>query len=98
MPAYAVSLVNVTNADQYPEYAKRAGPAVAKHGGRFLARGGAKAIMEGDVPFARVVVVEFPTMEQAKAFYNSPEYQEARSHRLGAADFNMVIVDGFTPP
>ena len=40
MPAYAVSLVNVTNADQYPEYAKRAGPAVAKYGGKFLARGG----------------------------------------------------------
>ena len=53
--------------------------------------------MEGDVPFARVVIVEFPTMEQAKAFYNSPEYQEARSHRLGAADFNMVIVDGVPP-
>ena len=60
-------------------------------------RGRSSTIMEGDVPFARVVIVEFPTMEQAKAFYNSPEYQEARSHRLGAADFNMVIVDGVPP-
>mgnify|MGYP003394218517 CR=1 FL=1 len=53
--------------------------------------------MGGDVPFARLVVVACASLEQAKTFYNSPEYQEARSHRLGAADFNMVIVEGVPP-
>jgi uncharacterized protein (DUF1330 family) len=94
MPGYAVSLINVTDTEQYQEYAKRAGPAVAKYGGKFLARGGAKSVVEGDVPFGRVVVVEFPDVETAKKFYHSAEYQEARSHRLGAANFNMVILEG----
>ena len=97
MPAYVLALVNVNDPVKYQEYGKRAGPALAQHGGRFLARGGAKTVVEGDIPFARVVISEFPTVEQAKAFYHSVDYQDARSHRLGAADFNMVIVEGFLP-
>ena len=75
---------------------EKAGPAGAKYGGRFVVRGGAKTPLEGDIPFQRIVVNEFPTVEAAKKFYNSPEYQEARKFRLGAADFNMVIVEGAT--
>src|SRR5204863_277186 len=76
------------------ERLERAGPANAKHGSRFLVRGGNKTTLEGDIPFERIVVSEFPDVETAKRFYNSPEYQEARKHRLGAADFHMVIVEG----
>lgn len=94
MPAYVLSLVDVNNPEQYQEYGKRAGPALAKHGGKFLARGGAKTALEGSIPQARVVIAEFPSVEAAKAFYHSVDYQEARSHRLGAADFNMVVVEG----
>jgi uncharacterized protein (DUF1330 family) len=57
-------------------------------------RGGKKHKLEGDIPFERIVVSEFPDVETAKKFYHSPEYQEARKHRLGAADFHMVIVEG----
>jgi len=54
----------------------------------------ARRPLEGDIPFDRIVVSEFPDVETAKKFYNSPEYQEARKHRLGAAEFHMVIVEG----
>jgi uncharacterized protein (DUF1330 family) len=94
MPAYIIALVNVTNPEKYQDYAKRAGTANTKHGSRFLVRGGKKTTLEGDIPFQRIVVTEFPDVETAKKFYNSSEYQEARKHRLGAADFNMVIVEG----
>lgn len=94
MPAYIIALVNITNADKYAEYAKLAGPAGPKYGGRFLARGGAKTTLEGDIPFQRIVINEFPDVEAAKKFYNSVEYQAAKEKRKGAADFNMVIVEG----
>lgn len=94
MAAYIIAQINVRDAEKYQEYAKRAGPAAAKYGGRYLVRGGAKHLLEGDIPFARLVVAEFKDVESAKRFYHSPEYQEARKHRLGAADFNMVIVEG----
>lgn len=94
MPAYIIAQVNVKDPQKYQEYAKLAGPANAKYGGRFLVRGGAKHTLEGDIPFQRIVVTEFPNVEAARRFYDSVEYQAARKHRLGAADFNMVIVEG----
>lgn len=94
MPAYAVSMVTVTNPDKYQEYIKLAGPAVAKYGGKFIARGGNTTVMEGEFGYNRLVVCEFPSAERAKEFYDSPEYTEARSKRKDAANFNMVIVDG----
>jgi uncharacterized protein (DUF1330 family) len=94
MPAYIIAMVNVTNPEKYQEYAKRAGPANGKHGGKFLVRGGTKHKLEGDIPFQRIVVTEFPNVEAAKKFYNSAEYQEARKHRVGAADFHMIVVEG----
>ena len=94
MPAYIIAQVNVTNPEKYQEYAKLAGPATVQYGGRFVVRGGAKTALEGDIPFQRIVVTEFADVAAAKRFYNSPEYQAARQKRLGAAEFNMVIVEG----
>ena len=94
MPAYIIAQVNVKDPQKYQEYAKLAGPANAKYGGRFLVRGGAKHALEGDIPFQRIVVTEFADVEAARKFYHSVEYQAARKHRLGVADFNMVIVEG----
>jgi len=94
MPAYIIAQVNVKDPQKYQEYAKLAGPANAKYGGRFLVRGGAKHALEGDIPFQRIVIAEFANVEAARKFYHSVEYQAARQHRLGAADFNMVIVEG----
>jgi uncharacterized protein (DUF1330 family) len=63
-------------------------------GGRFIARGGELAILEGDWRPKRLVLLEFPDLEAAKRFYESPAYQEAKRLREGAAGFNMVAVEG----
>jgi len=94
MPAYGIALVNITDPEKYQEYAKLAGPATAKYGGKFVARGVVDSVIEGQGPYSRVAVVEFPTLEAAKTFYNSPEYAEAKAKRKDAADFNMLIVEG----
>jgi uncharacterized protein (DUF1330 family) len=94
MPAYLVTTITVTKPDQFDEYRKLAGPAVAQYGGKFIVRGGARTILEGKFDATRLVVVEFPSSENAKTFYNSPEYQAARAKRIGACDFNMVLVEG----
>ncbi len=97
MPAYIIAQINVTDQAKYQEYAKLAGPANVKFGGRFIVRGGKKTVLEGDIPFERIVINEFKDVATAKAFYDSVEYQAARQKRLGAADFNMIIVEGVAP-
>ena len=94
MPAYLVTTITVTNPERFQEYRKLAGPAVAQYGGKFLVRGGERTVLEGKFEANRLVVVEFPSSEDAKKFYNSPEYQAARQKRIGACDFNMVLAEG----
>lgn len=93
MPAYWMARVTVTNPDGYGEYAKLAGPAIEKHGGSFLARGGRHKTLEG-TDRARNVLVQFESVEAALACYNSPEYQEALAHVPGSAERDVVIVEG----
>lgn len=93
MNGYWIGLVNVTNTDAYAEYGKLAGPAIAKHGGKFLARGGKTKTLEGP-EHARVVVVEFPSYEAALKCYNSAEYHAAHEKQNGAAARNITIVEG----
>lgn len=94
MTSYVITMINITDPDKYKKYADLAGVANQIHGGKFLVRGGNPEVLEGKVPFSRIVVNQFDTREQAKGFYNSVEYQKARDERIGAADFNMVVVDG----
>jgi len=94
MAAYLIARVEVTNPDAYENYKKLAAEAIAKYEGRYLARGGNMETLEGDEESRRVVIVVFPTLEQAKTFYNSPEYQEAKAARKGAAVGQFVVVDG----
>lgn len=94
MAAYVVADVDVTDPAKYEEYKKLTPGAVAKHGGRFLARGGQALTLEGNWRPNRIVVIEFPTLEQARNFYTSVEYTAARRARAGAAKMNMIVVDG----
>ncbi len=94
MPAYIIAMVTVTKPDAYEGYRTLAGAAVAKHGGRFLARGGKYEVLEGGFPGSRVVILEFESFDKAKTFYDSPEYLAAREQRRGAAEFNLLVVDG----
>jgi len=92
--AYVLVQVDVTNAQQYAEYAKLSPGIIEKFGGRFVARGGRSETLEGHAAPARVVIVEFPSYERAKEFYNSAEYQAARKVRAGAATAQFVLVEG----
>lgn len=94
MSAYLIARVSVTNAEAYEGYKKLAAEAIAKHGGRYLARGGRTATLEGEEESRRVVIVEFESLERAKAFYASPEYQKAIEARRGAATGQFVVVEG----
>ncbi|MCP5073803.1 MAG: DUF1330 domain-containing protein [Rhodobacteraceae bacterium] len=93
MAVYTMAHIDVRDAEKYAKYAALAGPAVAKYGGEFLARGGETAVMEGKAR-ARNVIIRFKDMETAKSFYNSPEYQEALSYGLPAADRDYLFVEG----
>jgi uncharacterized protein (DUF1330 family) len=95
MPAYLIVDAAVTDPEQYEQYKAASPGAIAAGGGRFLVRGGELAVLEGDWSPTRVVVVEFENLEAAKAFYESPEYQAAIKLREGAAEFNMIAVEGF---
>jgi uncharacterized protein (DUF1330 family) len=94
MAAYIVTIITVTEPERFEEYRKLAGPAVAQYGGKFLVRGGARTILEGGFRGNRLVMVEFPSSEIARTFYDWPEYQAARQKRIGTADFDMVLVEG----
>jgi uncharacterized protein (DUF1330 family) len=94
MAAYVIADVEVTDPAKYEDYKKLTPGAVAKHGGRFIARGGQSSTLEGNWRPGRVVVIEFPTYEQARNFYTSVEYTAARRARAGAANMKMIVVDG----
>ncbi|WP_199252564.1 DUF1330 domain-containing protein [Chachezhania sediminis] len=92
MGALWIANVHVTDEEAYGKYAKLAGPAIAKHGGKFLARGGRCEQLEGRAR-ARNVVARFDSVEAAVACYNSPEYQEALSHARDASERDLVVVE-----
>jgi len=90
---YVVSRVDIINPEAYARYAAAATRAIAAHGGRPLARGGRCEALEGKAR-ARNVVLEFDSYEAARAYFYSAEYQAARALRKGAADMEMVLVEG----
>ena len=92
--AYIIVHVDVTNPQQYQEYAKLTPGIVASFGGRFLARAGRTATLEGPPAKPRVVVIEFPSFEKAQEFYASPAYTAARKLREGAAQAQFIAVEG----
>mgnify|MGYP000040969055 FL=1 len=92
---YWVARVNIDNTEAFKDYATRAKVAIEKFGGRYVTRGGKFFIIEGKHEFERNVIVEFPSVKIAKDCYNSSEYQEAKSFRIGKADFNGIIIEGY---
>jgi uncharacterized protein (DUF1330 family) len=94
MTAYVIVDIEVTNPEGYEEYKKLSPPAVAAYGGKFVARGGRAEVLEGDWTPNRLVILQFESIEQAKAWLNSPEYSKARSMRHKYAKSNMVVIEG----
>ena len=95
MPAYVIADVREAwDADALDEYRRRNTDAVANHGGRFAVRGGERELLEGDWPSLRIVVIEFPDMDAARAWWTSEEYEAIKELRRGASTTNIVLVDG----
>ena len=92
--AYIISNVRVTDPVQYEAYKKLATLAMQAHGAEVCVRGGAVQVLEGDWQPDRVIVLKFPSVAQARSFYDSAEYRRAREAREGAAVTRMVLVEG----
>ena len=95
MSAYWVARAKITDPVAYKKYTDQVPDILKRYGGNVLARGGRYRIMEGSEDFRRFVVIEFPTMEQAVACFESPEYQDAAAFRRnGGGTVENVIVEG----
>ena len=96
MPAYLIARVEVTDMARYREYMKVTPGVITKYGGKFVVRGGEVVTLEGESEARRIVILEFPSMEQARAFFDSPEYAAAKALRVGAAIGQFIAVEGCT--
>jgi uncharacterized protein (DUF1330 family) len=94
MAAYVIYTADVTDPKQYELYKDQAAPVVAAHGGAYIVRGGEIDVLEGGSPVGRTVILEFPTMEAARNWYDSHEYRAARALRANAGTASAYIIDG----
>jgi uncharacterized protein (DUF1330 family) len=97
MPACFIAEIEITDAETYARYARDVPATIARFGGAYLVRGGAISEAEGGWSPKRLVVLTFPSMGAAKAWYASPEYQAILPLRLTAARCRSVFVEGFAP-
>lgn len=98
MPAYIVAHVDVRDWEKYREYMKYTPRCIAQFGGRFIARGGRAVTLEGPKETERVVLIEFPSIERAEAFYRSEEYGRTKKLREGGGTARFVAIDGYDSP
>jgi uncharacterized protein (DUF1330 family) len=94
MSAYIISDVTIRDSEAMQIYRTRAAASIARYGGRYLARGGAVSLLEGDWTPQTIIVVEFPDVEQARTWYRSPEYASALAMRDEALSRNLILVEG----
>ena len=94
MAAYLIARITVTDPEQYEKYKADAPAAIAAYGGRYLTRGGPMETLEGEEETHRMVLLEFPSMDKAREFYNSPEYTAAKDKRKGAATGQFLLLEG----
>jgi uncharacterized protein (DUF1330 family) len=94
MTAYVIVDIEVIDPEGYKEYVKLASEAVKFYDGKYIVRGGPNETLEGSWQAKRLVILEFPSVEKAKSWLNSPEYAPARALRHQYARSNMVVVEG----
>jgi uncharacterized protein (DUF1330 family) len=94
MPAYVIADIDVHDPDAYAPYRAESTATVAEHGGRWVVRGGAHEVAEGDWRPGRLVVIEFPSMEAARGWYESERYRAAAEVRRAASTGSVVFVEG----
>jgi uncharacterized protein (DUF1330 family) len=94
MPAYLIAEIEITNAEGYTEYTKAVPATIEKYGGKFLVRGGKAHPLEGDWPERRRVLIEFPSIEKAKAWWDSPEYAKPKAMRKANSKGRLIFLEG----
>ena len=94
MPAYVVAEVDITNPEGYKEYSTQVPATIEKYGGRFLVRGGKAHPLEGDWPDRRRVIIEFPSAEAARQWWNSPEYEKPKALRRANSQGRLLLIEG----
>jgi uncharacterized protein (DUF1330 family) len=94
MPAFMIVDIDIHDAPGFAEYGKQVPALVAKHGGKYLARGGTTEVMEGDWNPKRLGILQFPDTESIRAFLNDPEYLPIKAIRQRTAKTNAVAVEG----
>ncbi len=94
MAAYVLGEIEVTNPEGYDDYTARVPATIAQYGGRFLVRGGAAEPLEGEWPQRRRVLIEFPTMEAARRWWDSAEYAQPKALRRANSTGRLLLLEG----
>lgn len=94
MAAYMIAEITVTDPTTYEEYRKLVGATLEQYGGKFLVRGGATTLLEGEGQPGRMVIVEFESMERLKAWYDSEEYRYPKELRQKASTGRLMMLEG----
>jgi uncharacterized protein (DUF1330 family) len=94
MTSYVLVEIDIRDPEPYERYKQLAPPSIAAYGGRYVVRGSPVETLEGDWKPARFVMLEFPSIELARAWWASPEYAEGKALRQSCADTRMILVEG----
>ena len=92
MPAYVVSMMHITDAENYKNYTDRTPEIVKRHGGKFLTRGEPFTCVEGTEYDGRLVILEFPSKAHVEAWYSDPDYEEAMVFRQASSRMNYLLL------
>lgn len=94
MAGYIVADIEIRDPDEYQKYKQQTAATIERYGGKFLVRGGQPETLEGDWKTKRIVILEFPSVEQAKTWYYSPEYSAIKGIRHRSAISNVLLLHG----
>jgi uncharacterized protein (DUF1330 family) len=97
MAAYILAEIEITRPEGYKEYTTLVPATIQKYGGRFLVRGGNSQVLEGDWPQRRRVIIEFPSFEQARKWFDSPEYEKPKALRIANSEGRLLLLEGAAP-
>jgi uncharacterized protein (DUF1330 family) len=97
MSAYIIVQIRITNAETFQKYAVQVAPTLAQYDGRYVIRGGEYEVLEGEWPQWRHVVLEFPSVERAREWYDSPEYAPLKALRMRASHGQAIVIEGYSP-
>ncbi len=95
MAAYLIANITVQDPARFAGYREQVVPMIATHGGRYLIRGGAVTVVEGEPKFDRVVVLEYPDMDTLRRFYHGPDYAPLIALRQSCTISHVALVEGY---